>query len=170
MNKALLHIIRFAGLLLLQVWVLNNVRLGGYINPFVYIMFVMMLPFTMPGWLLLIAGFMTGFIIDLFMSTPGLHAGATVFLAFMRPHVVRLATGSQEPETISNPNLSDMGMRWWFSYSFTLVLLHHLALFTLESFSFKHFGGLLLRIILSAIFTQFIIILLSLFFEQRKKR
>jgi len=170
MNKLLLQILRFAGLLLLQVWVLNNVRLGGYINPFVYVMFVMMLPFSMPGWILLIVGFATGFIVDIFMSTPGLHAGATVFMAFMRPQVIRLATGSTEPETINNPNLSDMGMRWWFSYSFTLVLLHHLALFVLESFSFQQFGGLLMRIILSALFTQFIIVLLSLFFEQRKKR
>ncbi|MDO8897497.1 MAG: hypothetical protein Q7V19_07585 [Bacteroidales bacterium] len=170
MSNLLTNILRFVGLILLQVLVLNNIRLGGYINPFVYILFVMMLPFSLPGWLLLLSGFGTGLVMDLFMSTPGLHAGAGVFMAFMRPYVIELATGSKEPENVNMPSLSQMGLRWWFSYTSTLVLMHHFALFFLESFSFSQFGGTLMRILFSVIFSQIIILLLSFFFLQKQKR
>ncbi|PKP53881.1 MAG: rod shape-determining protein MreD [Bacteroidetes bacterium HGW-Bacteroidetes-1] len=170
MNKVLINIIRFIGLILLQVLVLNNIRFGGYINPYVYILFVMMLPFAMPGWMLLLAGFGMGLVVDMFMSTPGLHAGAGVFIAFARPFVVQLATGSKEPENVSDPSLSKMGSRWWFSYTVTLVFAHHFILFFLESFSFSQFWSTLWRIIISVTFTEILILLLSLFFIDRKSR
>ena len=44
MNNVLIrNIIRFVVLVLLQVGVLNQVQLGGFINPYLYILFVIML-------------------------------------------------------------------------------------------------------------------------------
>lgn len=170
MSKLLKHLLRLTGLVLLQVLILNNIYFGGYINPFVYILFIMMLPFNIPGWLLLLVGFGTGTLMDLLMSTPGLHAGATVFLAFARPYVLQLSTGSKEPESINDPTMLQMGGRWWFSYTATLVMLHHFVLFFLQSFSFSQFGQTLLRIVLSVIATQALILLLSFFFMNRKSK
>ncbi len=170
MNNLWSNLLRFVSLMLFQVLILNNIEWGGYINPFVYILFVLMLPLSLPGWTLLLLGFVTGYTLDSFMSTPGLHTAATVFMAFMRPYVIQLATGAKQPEMVSRPGLSQMGLRWWFSYTLSLVFLHHLALFLLESFSFELLGYTLLRTLLSVIATQTLILLLSYFFSVRPKK
>jgi len=168
MNSLIFNSLRFIGLVLLQVLILNQIEFIGYVNPFVYILFIMMLPLSIPGWLLLLLGFGTGYTIDLFMTGAGLHTAATVFMAFARPYVIQLATGAKQPETVNDPGLSQMGMRWWFSYTLSLVVLHHFALFILESFSFSQLGYTLIRIILSVIATELLILLLSYFFSARQ--
>ena len=45
-------IFRFILLVAVQVIVLNNIRLGGYINPFIYVLFIMQLPVRIPKTLL----------------------------------------------------------------------------------------------------------------------
>lgn len=168
MNSLIFNSLRFIGLVLLQVLILNQIEFIGYVNPFVYILFIMMLPLSIPGWLLLLLGFGTGYTIDLFMTGAGLHTAATVFMAFARPYVIQLATGAKQPEAVNDPGLSQMGMRWWFSYTLSLVVLHHFALFILESFSFSQLGYTLIRIILSVIATELLILLLSYFFSARQ--
>lgn len=170
MNKVLANGLRFAGLLILQLMVLNHIRIGGYVNPYVYPLFILMLPFAMPGWLILIAGFITGFVMDLMMSTPGLHTAATVWMAFMRPAVIRLASGRVLPENAEEPGISQLGGSWFFSYSITLISLHHLALFLLESFSFSQIGSSLYRVLLSVPVSEILILLLVYLFSSIKKR
>lgn len=169
MNSYAKNAIRFVLLLLLQVFIVNNIRIGAYINPYVYVLFVLLLPFSVPGWLLLILGFSMGLAVDWFMATPGLHAGATLFLAFMRPAVIRLVSGAQSPDTDESPGMYDKGKRWFLTYSFTLILLHHTVLFFLEAFSFARFTDTILRISLSTFFTELIILLIVFFITKPKK-
>jgi len=170
MNRYLMNTFRFVGLLALQVLVLNYIRINGYINPYVYILYIMLLPFGIKGWQLLAAGFVMGYAVDTFMGTPGLHTGATVFMAFMRPTIIRMSTGAQGSDNLFEPSLSKMGMRWFFSYSLWLVVIHHLTLFFLESFSIAQLGNTLLRTLFSVTFTQLIILLLMLMFKASKKK
>lgn len=170
MNRYLMNTFRFAGLLALQVLVLNYIRINGYINPYVYILYIMLLPFGIKGWTLLVAGFVMGYSVDLFMGTPGLHVAATVFMAFMRPTIIRMSTGAQESDNLFEPSLSKMGMRWFFSYALWLVVIHHFALFFLESFSIAQIGNTLLRTLFSVIFTQFFILILMLMFKTSTKK
>ena len=92
MNDILQHIIRFFVLTGIQILVLNNVQISGYINPFVYILFVMLLPPKMPKAIVLILAFMMGFTIDIFSDSYGIHSSATVLLAFLRPKVLALVS------------------------------------------------------------------------------
>ncbi|MFZ4059415.1 MAG: rod shape-determining protein MreD, partial [Ferruginibacter sp.] len=70
------NISRFFLLILLQVLVFNNMHLNGYINPYVYVLFILLLPFETPQWLLLISAFLLGFGVDLFSDTMGMHTAA----------------------------------------------------------------------------------------------
>ena len=90
MNKVLMNTIRFVLLVIAQVLVINHIRLGGYVHPYIYLIFVMLLPINMSGWQLLLSGFGIGLTIDLFMGTLGMHAGATTLMAFCRPTIIRL--------------------------------------------------------------------------------
>jgi rod shape-determining protein MreD len=58
-------------LCLFQVFILNNIQLSGFVNPYFYVLFILLLPFEIPGWLLLSLGFVLGLTIDVFSNTPG---------------------------------------------------------------------------------------------------
>ena len=73
-------------------------------------------------------------------------------------------------ESIQEPNLSQLGLVWFIRYSVCMVLVHHFALFVLESFSFRLMGQVLLRILLSAPVTIFLIIMILYLFNSSKKR
>jgi len=89
-NLYLKNSIRFVLLVLFQVLVLDQVHFGGYVIPYVYIIFILLLPFDIPKSLLLILAFGAGLTIDFFGNTLGLHTAALVMLAFARPGVLRL--------------------------------------------------------------------------------
>ena len=134
------------------------------------IIFVMLLPFNIPKTQLLLLGFATGFVIDLFMGTPGLHAGATTFIAFCRPSIIKLVSGSQKFENIQYPNLNQINGLWFLRYTSSMVIVHHLTLFLLETFSFRLLGQTLLRTLLSAPVSIFLIMLMLYFFKSGKQK
>ena len=84
MNDIVQHTIRFFILASIQILILNNVQISGYIIPFVYILFIMLLPPKMPKAIVLILAFIMGFTIDVFSDSYGIHSSATVLLAFFR--------------------------------------------------------------------------------------
>jgi rod shape-determining protein MreD len=170
MNKTALQIIRFVVLVLLQVLVINHIRLGGYVHPYIYLIFIMLLPFNTPKWQLLVWGFVLGLTVDLFTGTPGLHAGATTLMAFCRPSIIKLVTGNQKFENITEPNLGQLGGIWFLRYVLCMVLIHHFALFLLESFSFRLIGQVLLRLLLSVPVSVFLIMMILYIFKREKKR
>jgi hypothetical protein len=128
------------------------------------------LPFSTQKWQLLVLGFAIGLTIDLFTGTPGLHAGATTLMAFCRPSIIKLISGNQKFENITEPNLGQLGGLWFFRYALFMVLIHHFALFFLESFSFRLIGQVLLRILLSVPVSIFLIMMIMFIFKSEKKR
>lgn len=170
MNKTVLQIIRFVVLVLFQVLVINHIRLGGYVHPHIYLIFIMLLPFNTPKWQLLVLGFVLGLSIDLFTGTPGLHAGATTLMAFCRPSIIKLVSGNLKFENIQEPSLGQIDGMWMFRYVLCMVFVHHFALFFLESFSFHLIGQVLLRILLSVPVSIFLIMMILYIFKREKKK
>ena len=152
------NILRFVLLVFFQVFILNNLQVGGFINPFVYILFILLLPFETPKWFLLVMGFFLGFTIDLFFHTPGIHASATVFMAFLRPYVLDYFATRDGYETGTFPRVHYYGFVWFLKYTALLVLAHHIFLFYLEVFRVSDFFITLGRVILSWVFSVFFIV------------
>lgn len=161
------YLIYFFILVLLQLLVFNNIEFSGYINPYVYILFILLLPFTTPRIILLLLAFILGIVIDIFLGTPGVHSSAAVFMAFSRPFVMRLYSPREGYQTGTNPRLTQFGMEWFVKYTITLVLIHHFTLFYLEVFSLNHFFNTLLRAFLSSLLTSLIIIFSQFFVFRR---
>jgi len=164
-----INIFRFIFLILFQVIVLNYIQLGGNINPFLYILFIIMLPFETPKWLLLISSFLLGLFVDMFSNTIGVHAAACVFVAYCRPAVLRVVSSKKEYEPGIYPVIRDLGFSWFFSYSLILVSIHHILLFFLEVFSFKEFFSTLFRSFASIIFSMILIIITQYIIYRPKK-
>jgi len=157
-NQLLRYTIIYAVLLLLQIFLFNNIQFSGYVNPYVYILFVLLLPYKTSGWLLLIISFFAGFIMDIFMGTPGMHAGATVAAGFARPYILRAISPRDGYLPDTEPSMALYGFNWFFFYSLLVVTVHHLVLFYLEIFSFESFFRTFLKVIFSTVFTVIFII------------
>ncbi|HEX7410605.1 MAG TPA: rod shape-determining protein MreD [Bacteroidales bacterium] len=171
MNRMILrNFVRFVVLVSLQVFLLNKINFFGYLNPYIYILVIMLLPFETPGWLLLLFGFVTGLIIDMFSNTPGLNAAATVLLAFMRPAVINLVGNRPDYEQSGEPSMRDMGFQWFFPYAMLLILIHHFALNIIDVFSFREIGQTFLRVIVSSAFTLIFILLAQYMLSVHKER
>ncbi len=167
-NQLPQNIIRFFVLILFQVLVLNNVHLTN-INAhlFFYVLFILLLPFETPKWLLLLIGFVTGITIDIFSDTYGLHACASVFMAFMRPFMLDLNSPREGYETGTTPNIQHYGIEWFARYSIVLIFVHHFVYYYVEAFTLDEFWHTMFRVFLSAILT-FVAAIVSQLFYYRK--
>ncbi len=165
-NRIPRYIISFVVLVLVQVLLLNNIQLSGYLNPYIYILFILSLPNETPNWALLVLAFALGFSVDIFSHTVGMHSSATVFMAFLRPTVLRSLEprGGYEPET--RPSIVNYGIGWYFRYASVLVFAHHLFLFYIEVFKFTDFFQTFSRVVLSSLFSLVLILLIKLFIKR----
>lgn len=156
------YILKLLFLVLLQVLVLDHVLFLGYINPYIYILLIIFLPIDLNRFYTLIFAFVLGLSIDLFNDTGGLHAASTLFIAYIRPFILRLSFGlSYDYNTLK---LSSADFKEQFFYIILMVFTHHLFMFSLEYFSINYIVEILKNTLYSGIFSSlliFIIIKLS---------
>lgn len=152
MNSTLLvNISRFILLLAVQIIVFNNMNFLGYIIPLPYILFIILYPVNANRSGLLLTSFLLGLTMDLFSNSGGIHATACLVLAYVRPTIFKFSFGvSYEYQTIK---LNDILTPERFSFILMAVIVHHVTLFILEAFQISFFWDILLRTVLSAVFT-----------------
>ena len=162
-NSILRYGFIFILLILFQVLVFNNIQFSGYVNPYIYVMFILLLPVEIPSWLLLLLSFVTGLIMDLFSGSPGMHTSATVFAGFIRPYVLRIISPRDGYEVNAEPSMLSYGFQWFLSYTVLIVVVHHTTLFYLEVFRFADFFRTMLRVIMSSLFSITFILLFEFY-------
>ena len=167
-NIVVKNIVRFLLLVLLQVFVFNKMNLFGYLNPFVYVLFIILLPFQTNKLLLLLLAFGTGLTIDIFGDTPGLHTSATVFMAFLRPSLIRGFFGRIEFTQNEEPSIKKLGFGGFSRYMIVLVVAHHFVLFFMETLSFSRFFDILKTTLLSSLLSVILIYIYIFLFPIRK--
>ena len=168
-NTLIRNILRFVILLIVQVMVFDNLGFGTYIHPYIYVLFVLLLPFDTPKWRLLIDGFLIGIAVDIFNGTPGLNAAATVFMAFSRSFIIGITSRKSDIEDKDAPTVTEMGLQWFAVYALMLLLLHNLVLFWLEAFSIRLLGLVLAETVLSSLVSLLLIIIIIYIFKPLKK-
>lgn len=176
MSQYVKYLVQFFLLLMFQVLILNNVSLdwwpqpGGFpvFTPYIYPLFILLIPFEAPVWLLLAIGFICGCIVDSFMNTPGMHAFAMVLVAYLRTNVLLalLPKHMKEYHELS-PSIKTMGWPPFLTYSAFLIFIHHAAFFVIELWSLSNIGYLVLKIVASTITTMLLIGVYLLLFSRR---
>ncbi len=145
----------FVLLVLLQVLVLNKISFLGYAVPFAYIYFILKLPIGFNRNLSTLLGFLLGFIIDIFCNTPGINAAATTLIGFLCRPVQSLFF------MVDDYNDQTPGLRLlaggFMKFAISIILIHHIVLISVESFSYFNIKFVLLRIVLSAILTSILV-------------
>lgn len=168
-NDIIRHIIRFVLLVAVQGLILKNVEPGPYINPFLYILFLIQLPFETPPWLVLLIAFVLGFCVDAFYGTMGMHMAACTFVGWIRPQILRIMSPRDGYEFGTQPTMQDMGKAWFLTFSVIIIAAHHLVLFYLEIFSFREFFSTMLRVVCSSMATLLLVVVTQFLFYRTKE-
>ena len=174
MSIYLRNIIRFILLVLIQVLLLNDIPLqwwsspGGIppYTPFIYPLFILLIPLSTHTSFLLLLAFLTGITIDSFMDTGGIHAASCVLMAFVRRRVLAtlLPKRLSEYQNIA-PNIKSMGWTPFLTYAGVLLAIHHTTYYIIEIWGFQSVGYLLLKIAISLLTSMVFVALYSLLFS-----
>ena len=169
MRIGIIHLILFFVYVLVQVLLLKNLVLFNVAFCFVYVAFILLLPVEISAVMIMLIGFTIGFTIDIFYSSMGLHAFASVLTAYLRNYWLRVITPQGGYDVGASPNLATYGIGWFLVYFMPLVFIHLTILFFLEASGFSMAGYTLLKIISSLLFTITAMVLFQyLFFKPRR--
>lgn len=156
--------------ILLQVFIFNMVNLWGVVTPMIYILFIFSLPFQTPKWAVVLLGFLLGLSIDIFSGILGLHALATLIIAFIRSFVISIIPLRVEREEHLLPIFHDMKFSWYFRYTFLLTLVHHFIYFMVDAFTFHNFIKTCIVVLTNTLFTLLCIFIIQILFYKPSKR
>jgi len=165
-NSVLKTILSFIGLILLQVIICSNINFLGDLNPYVYVIFILLYPVTKNRLLFIFLSFLLGFSIDIFLDSGGMHAAASVAIAYIRPLFLKFSFGAAfDYQSIKFSN-TDFSQR--LVYFLLLIVIHHFILFSLVLFDQNKIALILQQALYSSIFTLIICLLLTSLFSKKE--
>lgn len=168
-NDIIKNTLRFIVLILLQVLIVQNIRLGSYIILLPYVLFLLLLPFETPKLTVLAIAFFTGLTVDLFYDSAGVHAATCTLIGFLRYYILKLLAPREGYDAGLKPTIDSMGAVWFVTYAGLIIFIHHLFFFYLEIFRFSEFFRTLLRVILSSIGTFSLVYVIQFLFNTNSK-
>tara|TARA_B110000003_G_scaffold208536_1_gene207442 strand:+ start:54120 stop:54626 length:507 start_codon:yes stop_codon:yes gene_type:complete len=154
-------------LLLLQIFILNNINFYNTINPYLYIAFIFFFPLKKNRILFLLITFVYGLILDTFSDTGGVHTFSLLFVAYNRLFLIKLFFKKTKIDYLLF-NLKSEPFGQVFNYVLTLTLIHHFILFFLDNFSFKNMEIVILNTLYSSIFTLILYFIGSYIFRKKQ--
>tara|TARA_B110000967_G_scaffold205399_1_gene249870 strand:- start:233 stop:739 length:507 start_codon:yes stop_codon:yes gene_type:complete len=165
-NSVFLNMLRFFGLLLLQVLICSNINFLGYINPYIYLLFILVYPTLNNRLSFLFSSFLLGFMVDVFLDSGGAHAAASVLIAYIRPLFLKFSFGAAyEYQAIKFSN-TDFTQR--VVYFLSLIVIHHFVLFFLVIFNQNEILLILKQTFYSSIFTLLLCLLFTSLFSKKQ--
>lgn len=151
------QLIRLIALMLIQVLILNQLQFFGLCHPYVFILFLLMMPISLPRSLDLIIAALVGLVMDLFCNSLGVHMAACILIAFLRrPMISNLVM--DETRLIGDINSITLGRIGFFKYATVLICIYHTMVVLLNAWSFAHIGLNALQILLSSLLSGLLII------------
>ncbi|MCS7004678.1 MAG: Rod shape-determining protein MreD [Cytophagales bacterium] len=170
-NPSLLaYIIHFLLYVSFQVVIIRHTNLGGWAFCFPYLGYLMMLPFNIGQVTIMLTGFLLGIIVDIFYNSLGIHAAATVLVAYLRKYFINLNTPIGGYDVGMAPTIKSMGFRWFLIYALLILFVHHLTLLLIEASNFALIWYSLGKTIGSVLFTFGVLIIIQYLFYYPTKR
>lgn len=154
-------------MLTIQILIFNNINLFGYINPYPYLLFILLYPVNGNKSVLLLTSFSIGLILDVFLNSGGIHAAASLVLAFVRPSLFKFSFGlSYEYQTVK---IADKLSPERITFLLLAIIIHHFVLFSLEYFRFSLLIEAFVRTISTALFTLLFCLLIIYLIKPSKR-
>ena len=171
MSSLVKNIVRFCLLILVQVYILNQVPpLHRLVTPYIYYLFILWLPFKMGRRTQMLLAFALGFTLDCFTNTYGLHAAACVLIAYIRPFLINVLISQEGTESnYYEPSIQSMGFTPYLTYVTILTFVHHTFLFFLQALQTGGYFYFLLKSLTSTAISLLLILLIELLFVRKQR-
>ena len=157
MNKTIKYTLQFILLILIQVFVLNNINLFGYLNPYLYILFLIIYHFNNNQSETIFLGFLLGFSLDLISQSSGAHTIACLTIGFLRPYFAifsfRLKL-SELPENLISKEARTLNK---IGFLFLMIFVHHFILFFIIFLDIKSIFLILKNTFFTTVFSIIVI-------------
>lgn len=153
MDRNSQYILLWIACIATQIFFFDHLLLSVWLNPLVYVAFVVLLPLELAPIAVLGCGLLTGLTVDLLTGGCGLNTLATLPVAYFRRPLIEWLDGKDGQRDSGIPSRYRLGNAFYFSYTVTLVVLHHALFFFLEALSWEHLPYTLLRIVAGAAVT-----------------
>ena len=140
---------RYILVMLLQVLLFDQLQLWGACHPYIYLLCLLMMPITLSP--------IVDLIMDVFCNSLGIHTASCILIMFLRPYLLGVILNDKD-RLNEQVSLRAIGMEAFIKYTVTLVLIHHLTVFSLAAWSWHHIGFVLLETLVSSAITIFVII------------
>ena len=171
MSNLVKNIVRFCLLILVQIYILNQVPpLHRLVTPYIYYLFILWLPFKMGRRTQMLLAFALGFTLDCFTNTYGLHAAACVLIAYIRPFLINVLISQEGTESnYYEPSIQSMGFTPYLTYVTILTFIHHTFLFFLQALQTGGYFYFLLKSLTSTAISLLLIFLIELLFVRKQR-
>lgn len=170
MNRSVIFVIfSFVLYLLAQVMLFRQLVLFNTAFCFLYVAFILMLPIETNNLVLMLVGFLLGFLVDIFYDSLGLHAMSLVLVAYTRNYWLTTITPQGGYDAGEGPTLAVNGLQWFLVYTLPLIFLHHFVLFFTEAGGFQIFWYTMSKVMFSLLFTTAVLLFLQYFSFDRRR-
>lgn len=173
------NILRFIIIMLIQQLILNQIHLRLWGNetggappfiPLLYPIIILLLPISTSKNYTLLLGFLAGLTVDIFMDTGGMHAAASLIMAFARNTILAMILPTKiEDFKGEEPGRKNLNFNGFLVYGLILFGIHHLVYYIQEIWSFRYMSYFLLKFFATLITSFiFLFIYISLFDKKSK--
>ena len=161
-------VIYFVFYVAIQILLLDKIHLFRIVTPFLYLYIIVKIPVNVTRSPVIAISFVLGIVIDVFSNTLGMHAAACSLAGLFRNPLMYTFSGKELVEAVI-PSYQSLGVRAFMKYVLLLVILHHVALFLIESISLFDPLFLFIRIFANVILTVSFIYIVEAFNIERGK-
>ncbi len=169
-RQLLPQILNFFAYIIIQIIVVRNLVLFDVAFCYVYIAFILLLPIEVGVMTAMLFGFVSGLLVDVFYNTFGIHAAACVFIMYIRQRWLTFLTPRGGYDIGIAPTPQALGLRWFATYAFPLILIHHALIFFIEVADFQLFSFTLAKVLASAIFTLLMMVVIQYILYSSSRR
>lgn len=164
MKKIIQLLISFLLLVIVQVILFNHLSVYYFATPIVYLYPLLKLPISANRQLQIFLAAVLGFVVDLFMNTPGLNMACSALVMYWRtPLLLKLANTDEEEVMNAPPSFKTLSVFNYLLYLFVVVVLHIACIYLLEAFSVRLYVGVLPYIAGSSVFTLLLYVVFDAF-------
>ena len=154
--------------LLVQLPLIHRITLFDKAFGFFYVGFLLLLPRILSRSYLMVIGFFTGLLVDVFTNTPGIHASSSVFILFIRNFWLNAV--NDDTQEITNLNVASLKKSGFLYFTFPLVFVHHFLIFVIENGGFHLFGMVFSKIFFSTVFSTAIIFVINFIITSNRRK
>ncbi|MCQ2076658.1 MAG: rod shape-determining protein MreD [Bacteroidaceae bacterium] len=165
--ESLTRLGRMLLMLAIQLMILNNIHLFGYATPLAMGYMILCFRCSASRISLVVWGFLTGLIFDLFSNTMGLGAASMTLTGFVQPQILSSFMPKDETDKF-RPTLRTMGLMNYILYAMSLLFILHFTFYFLEAFSLLNFLLTLGAIFIGTLVATLLCVLIELIANERK--